>query len=407
MKNVQVMDCSQSAEAASASGTLQRVNYFNRQLLTAEDMTAAADYLLEKLRRHNRFLHGWGVVCGLAVTAAPVASSPWRVQIGSGYALSPYGDEVFVGEAVYFDLAACLTGGSSNPCEPGMVTPGQGGTSSTAYLAIRYAECLSRPVQTASSGCGCDDDPCQYSRVRDSFQIQCLSKLLPKPKPPATVCQVVNGGVIAPCPPCPTDPWIVLAKILLPSSTNMNITNNNIDNFSVRRVILSSAVLQDQIVRCCCGSTSTSSSSSTTSSTSNFTTARIRSAFGSTTPGVLTVGQRAKRVPGAERSTQISATVLNSSGTLAKDVVLTVSLSPALPARQFTVKPSAGWKSSSPKQLISNPVTLEPGKAVTLSFEIVPGANASSISVTSSVHVATAAPDLAGDAHPIQATVGR
>ena len=405
MKNVQVMDCSQSAGAASASGTLERVNYFNRQLLTAEDMTTAADYFLEKLRRHNRFLHGWGVVCGLGVTAAPIAGSPWRVQIGSGYALSPNGDEVFVGEAVCFDLEACLTGGSSNPCEPGMVTPGHGGTSSVAYLAIRYAECLSRPVKTASSGCGCDDDPCQYSRIRDSFQLQCLSKLPPKPKPPADLCQVVNGGVIAPCPPCPTDPWIVLAKILLPSSTNMNITNDNIDN-SVRRVIVSSAVLQDQIVRCCCGTTSTSSSSSTTSSTGNFVTSRIRSAFGSTTPGVLTVGQRAKPVPGAERSTQISATVLNSSGTLAKDVVLTVSLSPALPAKQFTVKPSDGWKTSGLKQLVSKPVTLEPGKATTLSFEIVPGPNATAISVTSFIHVATAAPDLAGDARPIQATVG-
>src|SRR5580698_6547765 len=122
MKNVQEMDCTQPA-----SIKLERVNFFTRQLLTVDDMTTERDYFLQKLRRHNRFMHGWGVVCGLQVTAAPVAGAAWRVQVGPGYALGPYGDEIFVGEAVYFDLAACLSGGATDPCEPGLVMPGQAG----------------------------------------------------------------------------------------------------------------------------------------------------------------------------------------------------------------------------------------------------------------------------------------
>jgi hypothetical protein len=249
MSNVQTMDCNPAAAVK-----LARVNFFNRQLLTADDMTTERDYFLQKLRRHNRFLHGWGVVCGLPVTAAPADGSPWRVQIGSGYALGPYGDEIFVGEAVYFDLAACISGGATSPCEPNLVTAGGAGTSTTAYLAIKYAECLARPVQVAASGCGCDDNPCQYSRINDSFQIQCLAQL---PEQPAastvTLCQAV-GGSIAPCPPCPTNPWVVLAEINLPSASTMRITNSSIDT-TVRRVIASTAVLQNQVVSCCCKQT--------------------------------------------------------------------------------------------------------------------------------------------------------
>ena len=36
-----------------------RVRYFPRQLLTADDMRTEQEYLREKLRRHNRLLHRW------------------------------------------------------------------------------------------------------------------------------------------------------------------------------------------------------------------------------------------------------------------------------------------------------------------------------------------------------------
>jgi hypothetical protein len=246
MSTVPTMDCS-----TTTSVKLTRVNYFNRQLLTADDMTTERDYFLQKLRRHNRFLHGWGVVCGLTVTAAPTDTAPWRVQIGSGYALGPYGDEIFVGEAVYFDLSACISGGTTSPCEPNLVTAGGAGTSSTAYLAIQYAECLARPIQVASSGCGCDSDPCQYSRIVDSFQLQCMAQAPAQPADPTTTLCQANSGTIAACPPCPTSPWILLAAIKLPTSSKTEIVADSIDT-KVRRILASTAVLQAQVIACCC-----------------------------------------------------------------------------------------------------------------------------------------------------------
>ncbi|WP_419694223.1 hypothetical protein ACN2CC_26455 [Mesorhizobium muleiense] len=49
----------------------ERLNYFYGQMLGAADFRAEQSYFREKLKLHNRCLHGYGVVCGLEVTAVP------------------------------------------------------------------------------------------------------------------------------------------------------------------------------------------------------------------------------------------------------------------------------------------------------------------------------------------------
>jgi hypothetical protein len=105
-------------DSAQSTHGLDRVHYFPRQLLTADDMAAEQRYFQEKLRRHNRFLHGWGVVCGLEVRPAPTDDAPWRVHIDAGLALGPYGDEVHVPKAMFLDLARCGAGTTTDPCAP-------------------------------------------------------------------------------------------------------------------------------------------------------------------------------------------------------------------------------------------------------------------------------------------------
>jgi hypothetical protein len=220
-------------------------------------MFADQEYFMLKLRRHNRFLHGWGTVCGLVVTVAPTTALPWQVQISGGYALGPYGDEIFVAEPVLLDLATCGSG-PTDPCEPDMLL-GSGATSSagaTVYVAIQYSECFSRPVRVMPSGCGCDETACQNSRIRDSFQIQCLSALPPSYQvvpPGSTLCDYINGRTVPDCPPCPSDPWVVLAAVVLPAFRGVPISDINVDNISVRRQIISTALLQEQLIECCCG----------------------------------------------------------------------------------------------------------------------------------------------------------
>lgn len=392
-----------SVECCGASTkNLEHVNFFTRQLLTANDMTTERDYFLEKLRRHNRFMHGWGVVCGLNVVAAPDTQEPWRVRVEPGYALGPYGDEIFVGEAAFFDLAACLAASGADPCEPCLTTAPKAGTRSTVYLGIRYADCLGRPVQVAYSGCGCDDDPCQYSRVRDGFQLQCLAQLPPQNVPTVDLCEAVRGA-IAPCPPCPTSPWVVLAKIVLPSSTSAKIMNSSIDVASVRRVILSTAVMQQQIVNCCCGPVSSSSASSFGAT---LLTAAELARAGAV---VLNVAPRATAVANSRTgATQFAVTVINSGVQAVNDVVLTVNLSPQLDPKAFTLTAAKGWVEATLAELKSAPVRLAPGKAQTFSFQVAPvGESAGATKVVLTASAASAASGASHSAAPLDATIGK
>ena len=65
---------------------LCRPRFFAGQLLTEEDLNRLDRYIVEKNKLHNRYLHGWGVVCGLEVICHPCEG---QVTVTSGYALSP------------------------------------------------------------------------------------------------------------------------------------------------------------------------------------------------------------------------------------------------------------------------------------------------------------------------------
>ena len=54
----------------------QRLSYFYGQQLGPLDLQGEQAYLREKHRLANRFLHGWGVVCGLEVEPVPPPEKP-------------------------------------------------------------------------------------------------------------------------------------------------------------------------------------------------------------------------------------------------------------------------------------------------------------------------------------------
>lgn len=83
---------------------LRRVNYVTGQLLTAEDLQRDQEYFRDRLRRHNRALHGWGVVSGLDVDAVQDSTGAVVVTVAPGFALSPQGEEIVVAEPVSLAL---------------------------------------------------------------------------------------------------------------------------------------------------------------------------------------------------------------------------------------------------------------------------------------------------------------
>src|SRR3954454_10330538 len=79
----------------TCAGARERPRWFAGQLVTPGDLEDLQQWVLGRSRRHNRLVHGWGVVCGLAVSAStsPVTGEglPWSVTVESGYALSGCG----------------------------------------------------------------------------------------------------------------------------------------------------------------------------------------------------------------------------------------------------------------------------------------------------------------------------
>src|SRR5882672_3777892 len=85
--------CGSSSCCDASPTSLERTRFFARQLVGPTDLTQDQIYFREKMKRHNRMLHGWGVVCGACVTKG---QGKCEVIVQSGYVLGPYGDEIVI-----------------------------------------------------------------------------------------------------------------------------------------------------------------------------------------------------------------------------------------------------------------------------------------------------------------------
>jgi hypothetical protein len=225
----------------------ERPRYFPRQPITAGDMTLEQDYFRQKMRRHNRLLHGWGVVCGAQVCVVmreDGTTEPWKAIVKSGYILGPYGDEIMIDCDRCFDLRTrCLSGMAGEKCEERVdpwcsehyVRPERSGD---LYVAVRYKEVMTRPVKVHPAGCGCEETQCEYSRWRDGYEICVLDKCPESHQNPPDL-NIGRRGTLRDCPECPSEPWVVLAKVVVDS----NGVVETIDNCACRRIVISLAGL--------------------------------------------------------------------------------------------------------------------------------------------------------------------
>lgn len=123
---------------------LKRVRYFTGQLLTTGDFIAEQNYFLEKHRRHNRCLHGYGVVCGLETSTHGVT-----LHVDPGMALDCR-EEITVCGPVEFRLP-----------EAGDVV----------YVVLRYVEKETDPVPTPGEPASEEENAMQDTRTEEVFEI--------------------------------------------------------------------------------------------------------------------------------------------------------------------------------------------------------------------------------------------
>jgi hypothetical protein len=200
-----------------------RLTYFYGQMLHARDLQVEQAYFREKLKLHNRCLHGWGVVCGLEVAPPPVdpdcvpatdverarieatikekekalgaatddaakqklkaeieelrrklatlpppsdcgpADPRTRLQIGCGLAIDCEGNELVVRQPLVVDLWSALLAADRQQLEDGGAR--------CLYVGICYRECPIDPVRpVVPDVCGATAD-CAFGKVRDSVSV--------------------------------------------------------------------------------------------------------------------------------------------------------------------------------------------------------------------------------------------
>ena len=146
----------------------KRVNYVHGLVLGVDEFLQEEFYLLEKHRRHNRLLHGYGTVCGLAVELDDTDNGP-QVMVRSGMAINPRGEEIRVPSDQCAWLNEWLLQHGSEVTEA-MGSPPSGPLS--LYLVLCYRECKTDFIPIPSGPCQSLEETSAASRIADHFALQ-------------------------------------------------------------------------------------------------------------------------------------------------------------------------------------------------------------------------------------------
>ena len=143
-------------------------------LLGVADFSADQAYHRGKMRLHNAWAHGWGVLWGLGVG---VDLDKGEVAVAPGLALDGRGREL------HNDTAQCLHVGrwfEAHRNDAGFdFTDNDGVIGFDAHVRIRHHACLSAPVPALADSCSNDSAGIAYSRVFETVVIELVPGLAP------------------------------------------------------------------------------------------------------------------------------------------------------------------------------------------------------------------------------------
>ena len=131
----------------SRQKSFSRPKYFSGKLLTAEDFQDEQNYFVEKRRLHNRYIHGFGIVCGLDISLKDES-----LIVEAGYALDCEGNDIVICEPFEMDL------------------PDK--DKKEVFVGLKYHEVETEPVPQIKMPEHTEEDSTLYSRIQESFEIQ-------------------------------------------------------------------------------------------------------------------------------------------------------------------------------------------------------------------------------------------
>jgi hypothetical protein len=163
---------------------IERPKYYKGMLLTDADLTSEQKYVIEKNKLHNRYLHGWGVVCGLKVKCFPCCTghgASGKVLVEPGYAIDCCGNDIIICNEDEYDVVKRIN--ELKKKKQAEIDPCSGETSKEEatcncktggekyYLVLKYKEVSSKPATALNTQDGCSIQSCVPSRIEECYEL--------------------------------------------------------------------------------------------------------------------------------------------------------------------------------------------------------------------------------------------
>ena len=146
----------------------KRVHYALGLVLGVDEFQQEQFYHMAGRRGHNRLLHGYGTVSGLAVTPPEPGAADPEIQVSPGVAVDPCGREICVPDTMCVRLSGWLDRHRSVLED---LYPGGVGELPLAVV-LCYRECATDVVPIPGEPCRTQEDAMQPSRLQDSFELR-------------------------------------------------------------------------------------------------------------------------------------------------------------------------------------------------------------------------------------------
>jgi hypothetical protein len=170
--------------------------------LTAGALCLDQRYRLQRIRRHLRLAHGWGIVCGLALVRANDGPEG-QLVVCPGYGIGPCGDEILLAAPLRFNLADYRW---TRPLRM---------RTDLAWIGLEAIQEQAAYAEGAGPACGCScdcEDDLQVSRWVDGVRV--VVSWTPPPTPPEgfDIC----GRGVPPFPECPDSCALPVGSVAVP-----------------------------------------------------------------------------------------------------------------------------------------------------------------------------------------------
>ncbi len=152
-------------------------NYHFGMLLGVADFRAEQGFHVGRLRRHQRLLHGAGVVAGYAVTYRPADQ---ELRVGSGYAIDVLGRDLVLEVPQCVNLPLWWLAHREDDAFEDIETPDD--ATLDLDVVVCYSCCLDTPVPAIADPCAGNASDIAYSRLCETVQLR-LVRTAPQAAP--------------------------------------------------------------------------------------------------------------------------------------------------------------------------------------------------------------------------------